>query len=91
MGIFLLRFWPVLLPFLVYIFWMMRVRRHARKAGEAVPDFREGPWFWAVVATLLVALLLFLILGLSHSANQGEYTPPHMENGHIIPGGVHAP
>lgn len=91
MGLFLLRFWPVLIPLVVYIVWMIRVRNHARRAGEKPPHFGEGPWFWAIVVSLGIGVVMFVVLGLSHEGNQGAYVPPHMEGGRIVPGEVRAP
>ncbi|MDX2074266.1 MAG: DUF6111 family protein [Alphaproteobacteria bacterium] len=91
MALFLLRFWPVLIPLLVYAVWMVAVRTKARKAGAPVPHFREGPWFWALVASLGVGVVLLLSFGLSHESVKGEYIPPHMENGRIVPGEVKTP
>ena len=84
-----MRFWPVLMPFLVYALWMLKMRGRARKAGEPLPRFRDGPWFWAVVATFGVAIAMFIVFGVSaREGIRGDYTPPHMENGKIIPGHV---
>lgn len=88
MGLFLLRLWPVLIPLFVYLVWMRRVRNKARAAGGPIPHFGQGPWFWALVASLTIGILLFLSFGLSHERNTGAYVPPHMENGKIIPGEV---
>ena len=88
MGLFLFRFWPVLIPLLVYWLWLARARGKARKAGEALPHFRDGPWFLAVIASLLTALLIFLALGLSAEQSGSEYVPPHMENGELVPGKI---
>ncbi len=88
MAIFLFRFWPVLLPLLVYGVWMMYVRRSALKRGDPAPHFREGPWFWAVVTSLVLGIVILLATGLSHGENKGDYVPPHMENGEIVPGRV---
>lgn len=88
MGLFFLRFWPVLIPLLVYAIWMRNMRARARKTGEPIPDFRDGPWFWALIASLSIAVIIFLFLGLGHEENRGTYVPPHMENGKIIPGEI---
>ena len=88
MGLFLLRFWPVLIPLLLYAAWMIVVRNKARKAGTPLPRFREGPWFWAVVIALGCGVVIFLSLGMSNEPVVGDYIPPHMENGAIIPGQV---
>jgi len=91
MGLFILRFWPVLIPLLVYVIWMISVRNRAKKIGATLPRFRDGPWFWAVVASLLVAVVMFLWIGLNHPENRGDYVPPHMENGKLVPGKIGAP
>lgn len=88
MGLFILRFWPVLIPLVVYVLWIMRVRRRAAANGEPVPRFRDGPWYWAVLASLGVALLCFLWIGASQEAGRGSYVPPHMENGVLMPGKI---
>ena len=88
MALFILRFWPVFIPLLVYIIWMIRVRKVARKVGDPLPDFRDGPWFWALIATLCVAVIMFISLGLSKESVTGEYVPPHVEDGKMIPGKV---
>lgn len=88
MALFIFRFWPVFIPLFVYVLWMLLVRRKAKKAGAPLPHFREGPWFWALVASLLTAVVIFISLGLSHSSTKGEYIAPHMEDGKIVPGRV---
>ena len=88
MRLFILRFWPVLLPLLAYIWWMRVARRNAIKAGVTPPRFRDGPWFWAVVASLSIGVVIFLIMGLSNAPSAGNYIPPHMENGKVIEGHI---
>lgn len=88
MGLFLFRFWPVLIPLLVYIIWLQVVGRKAVKEGRAKPLFREGPWYWVVIATLAMAMLCFVVLGISIDGSKGVYVPPHMENGVMVPGTV---
>lgn len=88
MALFLFRFWPVLIPLIVYWLWQMRARRIAKKNGAPEPRFRDGPWYWALLASLLTGVGCFLLLGLTHERNDGRYIPPHMENGTVIPGKV---
>lgn len=88
MGLFLFRFWPVLIPLLVYVIWLKVVQRRAVKAGQTVPLFREGPWYWIVFATLMMGLFCFLVLGVSVEGNKGVYVPSHMDNGVMVPGSV---
>lgn len=89
MALFLFRFWPVLIPLIAYAIWMASVRGRARKAGEPLPHFfRDGPWFWALVASFALAMAMFLFFGLSHESVKGDYVPPHMEDGRIVPGRI---
>lgn len=88
MSLFLLRFWPVLLPLLVYLWWLQVVRRKAIKAGLPPLAFRDGPWFWVVVASLVVGVTLLMVMGLSNKRLTGNYIPPYVNNGKIIEGHV---
>lgn len=86
MSLFLFRFWPVLIPLIIYWLWYRRVAGRAVKAGQPPPRFREGPWYWAVLASLLTAIGCFILMGTSGEGTTGEYVPPHMENGTLIQG-----
>ena len=88
MGLFLFRFWPVLIPLLVYMLWLKTVRYKAVKAGRPKPLFREGPWYWLVIATFGVAFSCFIFLGASIDNVKGIYVPPHMDNGVMVPGSI---
>jgi hypothetical protein len=88
MGLFFFRFWPVLLPLAVYAAWLFTMRRTARKNGLPGLRFRDGPWYWAVLASLVMALACFLAMGLSVRQEKGAYVPPHMAKGELVPGHV---
>ena len=88
MGLFLLRFWPVLIPLLVYWLWHKRVVGRAKKTGDTPPHFRDGPWYQMVLASLLIGIGCLLFLAASIDNNKGEYTPSHMQGGIMIPGQV---
>ena len=88
MSLFIFRFWPVFIPLLVYWLWHANNKRNAKKAGKEPPHFRDGPWYWAVIASLLTAMGCFLFLGVSHEKNDGRYVPPRLEDGNIVPGHV---
>jgi hypothetical protein len=85
MGLFLFRFWPVLIPLLIYWIWLRVVGQRATIAGKPVVRFADGPWYWAVLASLLVGAGIFILLGASEQANRGTYVPAHMENGTLVP------
>ncbi|MGE0753591.1 MAG: hypothetical protein AB7L92_00345 [Alphaproteobacteria bacterium] len=88
MGLFIFRFWPVLIPLLIYWLWYLNNRRKARKLGKDVPRFRDGPWYWAVLASLGTGLCIFVVLGLGMRESKGTYEPPHLENGKMIDGKI---
>lgn len=88
MSLFLFRFWPVLIPLAVYLLWWETVARKAVREGRPRPHFREGPLFRLVLAMLVVAILCFLFLGARMDEVKGEYVPPHMENGVMVPGQI---
>ena len=88
MGLFLLRFWPVLLPLIVYMIWLHVVGRKATIDGKPVLRFRDGPWYWVVLSSLLIGIGCLMLLGSSVQDVKGHYTPPHLEHGQMIPGAV---
>ncbi|MBI1237049.1 MAG: hypothetical protein GC188_10245 [Alphaproteobacteria bacterium] len=88
MGLFLFRFWPVLIPLLVYLIWHAYTRRKALKSGQTPPRFRDGPWFWIVLLSLGTGFACFVSVAMMTEPQKGDYQPPHMENGVLVPGRV---
>ena len=88
MGLFLFRFWPALLPLLCYLLWFWVVCRRAVAQGNTPPRFRDGPVYWMILATLLIAAICLAAFATSQDAQRGEYIPPHLEDGKMIPGQV---
>lgn len=88
MALFLFRFWPALLPLLLYVLWYLFKARRAVKSGQPKPLFSDGPIYWTILASLFIAVLCFIWLGAHIEPNKGEYTPPLMKNGAIQPGHV---
>lgn len=84
----LIRFWPVLIPVLLCLLWILHKRRKAVRAGEVMPRFSEGPWYWVAIASIVIAVVCFMVLGLSNTPVTGTYEPAHVEGGKIIPGSV---
>jgi polyferredoxin len=91
MGLFILRFWPVLLPLVIYTVWMLRARGKARRVNAALPNFSKGALFWVLIATLVMAVMLFVVMGFSNPQIKGSYIPAHMENGRVVPAMVGTP
>lgn len=88
----LTRFWPALIPFLLYFGWM-GVRYYKLKKDGKAPVFSEmisrTPLFYTSLASLIILVFCFLWLGLSQPGDtSGHYVPPHQEQGKIVPGHV---
>lgn len=85
MALFLFRFFPVLLPLLVYAVWHFLAKRKAKKEGKPIPRFRDLPIYWLVMSSLLVGILCMLFLAFSVGGDKGNYIPPHLEGGQVVP------
>jgi len=88
LKLFLFRFWPVLIPLLVYAWWFRRARRKASIDGKPTLLFRDTPWYWALLSSLVLAIICFMVMSLERTEQKGNYIPPHLENGMVVPGGV---
>ena len=95
LRLFLFRFWPVLIPLIAYEIWFCGCARPGRKAtmeGKQVLRFRDGPWYWVVLSSFIIAVVCFIFLGEEATqGGKGTYIPPHMENGTLVPGQVEKP
>lgn len=76
MGLFLFRFWVALVPMAIYIVWFLLVRHRAIKNNQPLPQFRDTPLYWAILASLVVAGICFLVLGMSQKRNASDYLSP---------------
>jgi uncharacterized membrane protein len=88
MSLFLFRFWPVLLPFLIYILWFYTVGCKVTIDGKPVMRFRDGPWYWIVLSSLVIGIACMIYFGATTEGQKGDYVPPHMENGVLVPGHI---
>jgi hypothetical protein len=84
----LFRFWPALLPLVIYFFWHRASVRRAKKENKPAPHFRDGPVYWTVLASLLIAVLCFVVMGVELEPQKGDYIPPVVKDGAIVPGHV---
>lgn len=78
---------PLLAPFLMYLAWNAYVRHKAKKSGEDAPSLEKGPIFWSLIAgclLLIVSLITLAIVG-GEEAGSGQYHPPRIEDGKIVP------
>lgn len=77
--------WPALIPLLIYAGWCI-VRYRKKKRGEEVGPITKG-LFLAVLSSLVVAVLCFVLLGAEQKGTGARaYTPTHVQDGVLVPG-----
>lgn len=81
---------PFLLPIVSYTLWVWYRARYVAKHGGEAPEFEKGPWPMLIFAG---AVLGAIVLGISafldsNSPDEGDYVPPRVENGQVIPGHI---
>lgn len=79
---------PLLLPTALYLLWAASVGR-AELAGTVA--WRSLPWAWLVVAGVALAVAVLFTLVETSGRRDGSYVPPHLVNGHVVPGQVVPP
>ena len=82
------RFWPALLPLIIYLLWYYFTLRRTIKEGKPRPRFYQGSLYWAIVASLGIAAVCFILMGAEQGEQKGHYVPPAMEGGRITPGHI---
>jgi hypothetical protein len=77
---------PLLLPMAVYFMFMLPAQRRAvAQGGEA--SWEKTPWvLLAVAGVSLLGLTLGVLALHDGEPSWSHYDPPHMEDGHIMPG-----
>ena len=76
-----------LLPLILYAIYIAAMRQRAQATGGTKPDWEDGPWFWLVVAGIVLSISAFVFLGITGGAStNSDYIPPRIIDGKIIPG-----
>lgn len=79
---------PILLPSLLWIFWLAWAQRRARATARSGPAWHSVPWTWLLAAGFALAMLIAVGGTLMSGYGTGRYHPAAVdEHGHIIPGG----
>jgi len=84
---------PILLPSVLYALWMLAERRRLEAVGSAHPPYwAEAPWLWLLALGVFFAAIITVALALFGGESiVGEYVPPQIKNGQIVPGHVVPP
>ena len=82
----LYKFWPILVPFVLYFLWRKVFRKIRIKKGKPMPKW-EGKFFmWTIISTFLIAILMLISVVVFSDSQKGEYHPPEYIDGKIVPG-----
>ena len=81
---------PLATPFVVYWIWLTWARRRALLAEqENLPQWREAPITWLLIASVALVAASFVIFGsLGNSPPEVIYHPPEVVDGEIVPSWV---
>ena len=84
---------PILLPAALYTLWMLAERRRLESAGgRNQPRWADAPWLWLLALGVFFAGLVTMALALFGGESiVGEYVPPQIKDGRIVPGHVVPP
>ncbi|TAE81137.1 MAG: hypothetical protein EAZ74_06275 [Alphaproteobacteria bacterium] len=90
MRIFLLRLWPVLLPFLLYLVWIIIITRRARDGRPISEHLCASVRFWTILSSFMMVVVSLLLWRMADDAPQtsGRYVPAHMQDGQLVPAHV---
>ena len=66
--------WFVFLPLIFYMLYVAWAKGRARRLGNPSPKLFDGPWLWAVGASVVLGIVGFLVLGLSQQP--GDHDEP---------------
>ncbi len=91
----LIRFWPALIPIMLYILlkWLKKPAASYEDvidADKSSPHWIKTPLFWVITSSAVILLICFISLGVYSTQNsEGHYVPPAMgTDGKLIDGHV---
>ena len=91
--IFLIYVLPLILPTLLYVLWRLWQIKRAPGSlsgtveGDMRSVLRRAPWVkLAAIGTGLLVVVIVIAALTGGAPPHQTYTPPHMENGRIVPG-----
>ncbi len=81
----LIQYLPFFLPFIGYGAYVITARALGRDAS-----WRSAPWLWLTSAGLALVVIGLLITWAidDRSGTEGQYVPPRLEDGRIVPGHI---
>ncbi|MDB2414467.1 hypothetical protein N9W34_01700 [Rickettsiales bacterium] len=81
------KFWPALIPALLYLIWLFYARKKAADK-EKKPKLGEGPIILTVSSILIISLLCILYIFIDVYGESETYIPSHFEGNELVPSKV---
>ena len=79
---------PLILPTLLFLLWAWFARRRQASGGVA-QQLSSGPWFWLIMAGVVLAAGGLIYTALTHGGDPGGiYVAPRFEDGRVVPGRI---
>lgn len=79
---------PLILPTVLYLAWALLVR-DSDSGRKLTAIVRDGPWFWLIVAGVVLAGASLVFTALVGGGDiDGTYIPPRWEGGRVVPGRI---
>ena len=94
MGRFLVQVvFPIVLPALLYALWLAAERRRLEAGGPAGRSrWAEAPWLWLLALGVFFAAIIAVAAALFGGESiEGQYVPPQIKDGSVVPGHVVPP
>lgn len=82
-----IRFWPILVPLIIFIVWYINARHNLDiKVIDQFRERRSKYLMYALISSAVIAIICSGVYVLSRKDNtQQEYFPARVENGQLIP------
>jgi hypothetical protein len=83
----LIRFWPILVPLIIFIVWYINARHNLDiKVIDQFRERRAKYLMYALISSAVIAIICSAVYVLSRQDNtHQEYVPARVENGQLIP------
>lgn len=84
----LLKFWPALLPILLFGVWYVFLRKKY-KGSERLARWESNLWLWTLLLSLIILIIsIGFMLYENGQSNKGTYVPARFKDGKLIPSQV---
>lgn len=78
---------PLIGPMLLYMAWNAYAQAQARKTGGEPPSLEKSHLFWSLIIGFVLTMAMLMVLAFigGERADGGDYVPPRLEDGKIVP------